>query len=101
MATVTVMIGKGAATGTSSAAPVWQKFPRVALAATTTASSARIGTITAQRGDCVRITTTGAVWMSDDGTDAAANNGLYLPANETFEVQYVDGNATGWRVIDA
>jgi hypothetical protein len=101
MATVTVMIGKGAANGSASAAPVWQKFPRVALAATTTASSARIGTITAQRGDCVRITTTGAVWMSDDGTDAAASNGLYLPANETFECQYPDGNDTGWRVIDA
>jgi hypothetical protein len=101
MATVTVMIGKGAATGTSSAAPVWQKFPRVALAATTTGTSARIGTLTAQRGDCVRIHTSGAVWLSDDGSTAVVNNGLYLPAGETFEVQYLDGNLTGWRVKDA
>ncbi len=101
MATVVIMVGRGGANGSASAAPVWQGFPRAIKSATSSASSAQVGTLTADRGECVRIYSSGAVWLSDDGTDAAADAGVYIEAGGSYLCQYPEGNLNGWRVIDA
>jgi len=100
MATVVIMAGRGGANGGASASPVWQGFPRASASATSSGTSAQVGTVAAERGECVSIYASGAVWVSDDGTDAAADAGVYIPAGGTFECQYPEGNPNGWRVID-
>lgn len=101
MATVVIMVGRAGANGSASAAPVWVGFPRAATSATSSGTSAQVGTLTANKGETVSVYASAAVWLSDDGTAAAADAGLYVPAGETFIAQYPAGNLSGWRVIDA
>lgn len=101
MATVAIMVGRGGANGNASAAPVWIGFPRASVAATSSGTSAQVGTLTANRGEVVKFYSSGAVWLSDDGTAAAADAGVYIEAGGEYTCQYPEGNANGWRVIDA
>lgn len=104
MATVVIMIGKGGAFGQGSAAPVWQGFPRYTASVTSAASAASLSSQTAERGDVVRVKADGgAVWVRDDGSDAAADaiNSVYLADGDAVDVQYREGHTAGWSVIDA